>query len=59
MKKRLQQLICKYGVQLCAVAMAISPLISHGCKGRIYSAQQRICFPCCALVGGDFFEIHY
>ena len=40
MKKRLQQLICKYGVQLCAVAMAISPLISEGCKSKYYQPKE-------------------
>ncbi len=40
MKKRVQQLICKYGVQLCAMAMAISPLISENCKYKYYQPKE-------------------
>lgn len=40
MKKRVQPFICKYGVQLCAMAMAISPLISEFCRSRYYQPQE-------------------
>ena len=40
MKKKFQQFICKYGVQLCAVAMALSPLISRGCRGKFYQPKE-------------------
>ncbi|MBD8972469.1 MAG: hypothetical protein EGQ63_01335, partial [Clostridiales bacterium] len=40
MKKKFQQFICKYGVQLCAVAMALSPLISKNCQRKYYQPKE-------------------
>lgn len=40
MKKKFQQLICKYGIQLCAMAMALSPLISENCHRKYYQPKE-------------------
>lgn len=36
MKKTVARLICKFGAQLCAVAMVIAPLVSDICRKRFF-----------------------
>jgi len=41
MKKAIaRRLICKFGTQLCAVAMVIAPLVSDVCKNKYYQAEE-------------------
>ena len=40
MKKAIARLICKFGTQLCAVAMVIAPLVSDVCKNKYYQAEE-------------------
>ena len=40
MKKAISRLICKFGTQLCAVAMVIAPLVSDVCKNKYYQAEE-------------------
>ena len=40
MKKRVTRLICKFGVQLCAVAAVIAPLVSDICRFKYYQPEE-------------------
>lgn len=40
MKKAIARLICKFGTQLCAVAMVIAPLVSDVCKNKYYQPEE-------------------
>ena len=39
MKKTVTKLICKFGAQLCAVAMVIAPLVSDICRNKYYQPE--------------------
>ena len=40
MKKTVARLICKFGAQLCAVAMVIAPLVSDICRNNYYQPDE-------------------
>lgn len=40
MKKTVTKLICKFGAQLCAVAMVIAPLVSDICRNKYYQPEE-------------------
>lgn len=40
MKKTVAKLICKFGTQLCAVAMVIAPLVSDICRNKYYQPEE-------------------
>ena len=40
MKKTVARLICKFGAQLCAVAMVIAPLVSDICRNKYYQPEE-------------------
>ena len=40
MKKTVNKLICKFGAQLCAVAMVIAPLVSDICRNKYYQPEE-------------------
>lgn len=40
MKKRIIKVICKYGAQLCALALIVAPLTSEICRARFYQPEE-------------------